>query len=267
MGRGVDAGELDRVAAAVRPEDVATIAYASGTTGPPKGCVISHANLIQTAAMYERQIALGPGSVVFMFLPLAHLLARVTQIVVLDVGGTIAYWRGESKGPLEDLRDVHPTHLPTVPRALEKIHLGALSDAEQSGRLGQAVFRWALGSGRRVRTLERRGSSPQISPDGQLVAYSCHLGLMLISATGGHPRLLVRGVVRSSGRPTADGSRPSGRRGRRAPSRGRGRSSPSTCRAAACTDRAGGRAVWNELLARWTPAGLHPDDLLQPATV
>jgi long-chain acyl-CoA synthetase len=156
-GQDVVAAELDRIAAEVRPEDVATIVYTSGTTGPPKGCIATHANLIQTARMYEQQIDLGPGSVVFMFLPLAHSLARVTQMVVLDVGGTIAYWRGDPKAVLEDLQSTRPTHLPTVPRMLEKIHAAALSGVEGGGRLKQAVFHRALASGRRARKLERQG--------------------------------------------------------------------------------------------------------------
>jgi long-chain acyl-CoA synthetase len=92
----VDTGEVDRIAAAVRPADTATIVYTSGTTGPPKGCITTHANVMQTARMYEQQIDLGPASVGFMFLPLAHSLARITQMVFLDVGGTIAYWRGDA---------------------------------------------------------------------------------------------------------------------------------------------------------------------------
>ncbi len=156
-GRDVDAGKLERMAATVRPEDLASIVYTSGTTGPPKGCMITHANLIHAARMYERQIDLGPDSVVFMFLPLAHLLARVTQMAVLDVGATIAYWRGDTRTLPADLQSTRPTHLPTVPRVLEKIHTGALRGGENGGRLRQAAFRWALGSARRVRTLERRG--------------------------------------------------------------------------------------------------------------
>ena len=157
LGQRTDPGELDRIAAKVAPEDIATIVYTSGTTGPPKGCMTTHANVMQTARMYEQQIDLGPGSVVFMFLPLAHSLARVTQMVVLDVGATIAYWRGDPKALLEDLQRVGPTHLPTVPRVLEKIHAAAVSSAEEGGRLKRAVFRRALASGRRVRALERQG--------------------------------------------------------------------------------------------------------------
>ena len=160
IGRDGDTGRLERIAAAVRPEDLASVVYTSGTTGPPKGCMITNTNLMRTAAMYEQQIDLGPGSVVFMFLPLAHLLARVTQIVVLDVGGTIAYWRGDTKTLPADLQSARPTHLPTVPRVLEKIHTSALSRSEDRGRLRRAVFRRAIASGRRVRTLERRGQRP-----------------------------------------------------------------------------------------------------------
>ena len=156
-GRAVDAAEIDRIAAAIRPEDAATIVYTSGTTGPPKGCITTHANLMRTARMYEQRIDLGPGSVVFMFLPLAHLLARVTQMVVLDVGGTLAYWSGDPKVLLDDLRSLRATHLPTVPRVLEKIHTAALSGAEDQRRLRASVLRRALATGHRVRTLEREG--------------------------------------------------------------------------------------------------------------
>jgi long-chain acyl-CoA synthetase len=159
-GRDVDAAELERIAASLAPEDVATIVYTSGTTGPPKGCVTTHRNVMRTARMYEQQIELGPGSVIFMFLPLAHSLARVTQMVVLDVGGTIAYWRGDSKSLLDDLASTQPTHVPAVPRIFEKIQAKALDSAEGAGRLRRAMFHWALDTGRRVRALEHQGRQP-----------------------------------------------------------------------------------------------------------
>jgi long-chain acyl-CoA synthetase len=156
-GQAVDAAEPDRIASQVRPEDIATIVYTSGTTGPPKGCLTTHANLMRTARMYEQQVDLGPGSVVFMFLPLAHSLARVTQLVVLDVGGTIAYWRGNPKELLDDLASTRPTHVPAVPRVFEKVYATAVGRVEEAGRIKRAMFRWALGTGRSARTLEHQG--------------------------------------------------------------------------------------------------------------
>ena len=83
-----------------------------------------------------------------MFLPLAHSLARVTQMVVLDVGGTIAYWRGDPKVVLEDLPATRPTHVPSVPRVFEKVHTKALGGVEEAGpRSKRAIFHWALEHG------------------------------------------------------------------------------------------------------------------------
>jgi len=154
---GVDDAEPDRISRLVGPRDVATIIYTSGTTGPPKGAVITHGNLMRTARMYEQQIALGPDSVIFMFLPLAHSLARVAQMVVLDVGGTIAYWRGDPRTMLDDLAMTEPTHVPAVPRVFEKIRAAALDSAEGAGALKRAIFHWALQTGRRARSVEHAG--------------------------------------------------------------------------------------------------------------
>ena len=159
----VDSTAPDEIARLVQPEDMATIVYTSGTTGPPKGCITTHANCMATARMYEDELEFATTDepiVVFMFLPLAHSLARVTQMVVLDVGGTIAYWRGDPKLVLEDLAATRPTHVPSVPRVFEKVHTKALSGVEEAGRLKRAIFHWALETGRRVREQERRGASP-----------------------------------------------------------------------------------------------------------
>jgi long-chain acyl-CoA synthetase len=160
-GEAGDASAVDEIATQIQPDDMATIIYTSGTTGPPKGCVATHRNCMAMAKMYEHQLAFGPGEpVVFMFLPLAHSLARMTQMLVIDVGGTIAYWRGDPKVLLEDLAATRPTHLPSVPRIYEKMHVQALAGMERAGRVKRAIFHWALDTGRRVRELERRGGRP-----------------------------------------------------------------------------------------------------------
>jgi len=162
-GKDVPPEAVDAVARTIRPEDTATIVYTSGTTGPPKGCVTTHDNVMATARMYEEELRFASGDermVVFMFLPLAHSLARVTQMVTLDVGGTVAFWRGDPRIVLEDLAETRPTHVPSVPRVFEKVHTKALAGVEEAGSLKRAIFRWALGTGRRVRELERAGESP-----------------------------------------------------------------------------------------------------------
>jgi long-chain acyl-CoA synthetase len=159
----VDASRPDEIAREVKSDDPATIVYTSGTTGPPKGCVTTHENLMSTAAAYEQQLdftAPDRSIVVFMFLPLAHSLARVTQMVVLDVGATIAYWRGDPRHLLEDLAESRPTHVPSVPRTFEKVHTKAMAGSEEGSRARRSLFEWALATGRRMRAAERSGHRP-----------------------------------------------------------------------------------------------------------
>src|SRR4051795_5654456 len=77
-----DASVADERVRAVAPEDAATIVYTSGTTGPPKGCVLSHANLLYTAGAYIDRLELRSSApVIFQYLPLAHGLARLVSLV------------------------------------------------------------------------------------------------------------------------------------------------------------------------------------------
>jgi long-chain acyl-CoA synthetase len=162
--RAVDApdGAVDRAVAKVAGTDAATIVYTSGTTGPPKGCVLTHDNLVATIRMYEEQLReeLEPGVVIFMFLPLAHSLARVVQMVALDVGATLSFWQGDPKQLLDDIAEARPTYLPSVPRVFEKIHARAMGSVEDASHVRRLLFDWALAAGGRARAIERRGGSP-----------------------------------------------------------------------------------------------------------
>jgi len=153
-----DPEEIERRVEEVAPSDVATIVYTSGTTGPPKGCLLTHANLLAASAMYTSQLQLEDVQpVIYMFLPLAHVLARIAQIVVLDVGGTLVYWRRDATRVLDEVAETQPTHFVAVPRVYEKIRAGALSAAEAKGPHARLLFAWALEVGRRARTVERSG--------------------------------------------------------------------------------------------------------------
>jgi long-chain acyl-CoA synthetase len=133
--------------AALRPDEVATIVYTSGTTGPPKGCELTHANCVATVRMYEAQVALRPGSVIFMFLPLAHALARMVEFVALEAGATLSFWSRDPKRLLDDLAAARPTHFPSVPRLFEKVRGRALATAEEAGGVRRRMFDWALKTG------------------------------------------------------------------------------------------------------------------------
>jgi long-chain acyl-CoA synthetase len=161
-GRALDEAVGATRSAAIRPEDVATIVYTSGTTGPPKGCMLTHANLLATVEMYREHLELDSDMVAYLFLPLAHALARVTQLVVLSVGGTIVYWRGDPKQIVAELAEARPTHFPSVPRIFEKVHTAVLggAGAAQAPRLRVGARRGPAGARSRADRHARRGTRP-----------------------------------------------------------------------------------------------------------
>jgi long-chain acyl-CoA synthetase len=144
--------------AAVDPQDAATIVYTSGTTGPPKGCVLSHANLLFTADTYIDRLGMRDAPpVIFQYLPLAHVLARMVSFVALDTGGVLAFWGGDTKNLAKDIAEAEPTHIPTVPRLLEKIHTRVVGTAASAGGAKAEIFKRALATGEKVAKAKREG--------------------------------------------------------------------------------------------------------------
>jgi long-chain acyl-CoA synthetase len=108
--------------------------------------------------MYRGQLELDDiQPVIYMFLPLAHVLARLAQTVVLDVGGTLVYWAGDPQRIIAEIPRAAPTHFVAVPRIYEKLHTGVLSAVEDRGPHTKLLFAWALEVGRRARVSQRAG--------------------------------------------------------------------------------------------------------------
>ncbi|HEV2999156.1 MAG TPA: AMP-dependent synthetase/ligase, partial [Solirubrobacteraceae bacterium] len=127
--------------------------YTSGTTGRPKGCMLTHGNYRANSDMCASAVDLGDGATIFVFLPLAHSMTRVITLFALDQGHELAYWRGDLTRVLEDVQEVRPTDLPSVPRLFEKVHQAATSATGARRRL----LDWAVARGRAAREAERAG--------------------------------------------------------------------------------------------------------------
>jgi long-chain acyl-CoA synthetase len=136
-GQGRSSDELDARRAAVRPEDAFTFIYTSGTTGPPKGCVLTHGNYSAIIDMVGEAGEIQGDEVIYLYLPLAHSFALLIQLAVFHLGGTLAYFGGDTKQILPELLEVKPTYLPSVPRVFEKIYTlahGAIEAMEPEER-------------------------------------------------------------------------------------------------------------------------------------
>ena len=156
-GRNRNAGELESRCAAVRPEDSFTYIYTSGTTGPPKGCVLSHGNYRSIIGMLSEVGQIGEGEVVYLYLPLAHSFALLIQLVTFYLGGTIAYFGGDTKQIVAELMEVKPTYLPSVPRVFEKVYTLAQGALAAQPEEEQERAKAAIALGIEVRELMARG--------------------------------------------------------------------------------------------------------------
>ena len=135
-GAQVSDDELARRLDARTADDLATIIYTSGTTGRPKGCELTHRNLL-AGARNAVQGALAeifdvPGSSTLLFLPLAHSFARIIQVGCLEAGGILMHWP-DSSTVAKGLPQTSPTFLLAVPRVFEKVFNSAQQQASESG--------------------------------------------------------------------------------------------------------------------------------------
>jgi long-chain acyl-CoA synthetase len=141
----------------VAEDDLAALIYTSGTTGPPKGCMLTHRNLV-TAAMCVVEGMNQPGDVILLFLPLAHSYGRLAHQAGTHRRATIALVADVARVP-EAMAAVRPTVLPAVPRVYEKVHANTLGEIERAGGLRTRIGLWALGVGARASRARREASS------------------------------------------------------------------------------------------------------------
>ena len=124
--------------------------------------MLTHGNLVRGHRRRSSSaLKFAPGEdVLYVFLPLAHVLTRIVQLFAIDAGGEMAYWRRDPKKIVEDVQIIKPTHLPSVPRIFEKIHTAATAKADAAGGAKAKIFHWAVGVGREVARREDRGGHP-----------------------------------------------------------------------------------------------------------
>ncbi|MCF0253067.1 MAG: AMP-binding protein, partial [Duodenibacillus sp.] len=129
------------------PDDLSALVYTSGTTGRPKGVMLTHRNIVSNVQQCTRAIDTGDGDVILSFLPLSHTFERtVSYYLGACVGAKLAISRGVAH-LAEDLKEVNPTMLCTVPRVLERFHASFMNARQKMSRRKGWLFDWAQEAG------------------------------------------------------------------------------------------------------------------------
>lgn len=161
LGATISDDELDHRRTLAAPADPATIVYTSGTTGEPKGAVLTHENflgqVLNIAAAYREIVHEGGNTVIF--LPLAHVLARGLQLICLASGMRIAHL-SDTTAVVSTLSTLRPTFLVAVPRVLQKIQAAAAGKAADKGltSVWQKAHITAVSWGRRAEQIDEGGA-------------------------------------------------------------------------------------------------------------
>jgi len=152
--------EVDRRAAAVNPDDVATLIYTSGTTGPPKAVLLTHRNCLSAAAGFASFVPADENDRILSYLPLAHIAERGASEFRQYIFGNPTYFASSIDRLAEHLRDVRPTLFFGVPRIWEKMAASMRAQLDSASGLRGRLANWAVGVGERVVDARQQGRDP-----------------------------------------------------------------------------------------------------------
>eukprot|EP00474_Spongospora_subterranea_P008619 CRZ09077.1 hypothetical protein [Spongospora subterranea] len=124
-------------------DDVAYIMYTSGTTGQPKGAIMTHGNVLSGVPGIEHYVRVHETDTHFCFLPLAHIFETDAQVVMMLMGGRVGFWQGNIKKLTDDLCALRPTIMMAVPRVLSRIYQTIMGGVTDSSCVKRSIFRHA----------------------------------------------------------------------------------------------------------------------------
>lgn len=141
----IEAG-IDRI----EPDDMLTLIYTSGTTGVPKGVMLSHNNILtNTRYLTEQSGVINENDVLLSFLPLSHILERTAGYYLSIYNGALLAFADSIEKVPENMVEIRPTVMVSVPRLFEKIYHRIFENAHQMPAVKKALFHWAVDVGKK----------------------------------------------------------------------------------------------------------------------
>ncbi|KAH8513257.1 hypothetical protein H0E87_006521 [Populus deltoides] len=176
-----------------KKEDICTIMYTSGTTGDPKGVLISNDSIVTLIAGVKRLLesvkeSLTSEDVYLSYLPLAHIFDRVIEELFIQHGASIGFWRGDVKLLIEDIGELKPTIFCAVPRVLERVYSGLQQKVSTGGFLKKTLFNVAYSH--KFSSMKKGLAHHQASPICDKIVFN-----KVRQGLGGKVRLILSGAA------------------------------------------------------------------------
>ncbi|KAK9059331.1 hypothetical protein SSX86_021951 [Deinandra increscens subsp. villosa] len=176
-----------------KKSDICTIMYTSGTTGDPKGVLISNNTIVTLIAGVRRLLgsaneSLDEHDVYLSFLPLAHIFDRIIEECFINHGASIGFWRGDVKLLIEDIGELKPTIFCAVPRVLDRIYSGLQQKIAAGGFLKRSIFNLAYSY--KLRNMKGGKKHSEASPLSDKVVFS-----KVKEGLGGNVRIILSGAA------------------------------------------------------------------------
>jgi len=178
--------------ASVGRDDLATIVYTSGTTGPPKGVMQTHGNHLASVEAVGAIDLARENEIAFLFLPLAHSFARMLEYYGLWAG-TVTAFASSVDAVAQEIAEVKPHLIPSVPRIFEKIYARIMGTRDSSNAIRQTLFDWAVGVGRERSLAEQERQPVPILVGAQAMVADLLVLSRIRQVLGGQVRLMVSG--------------------------------------------------------------------------
>jgi long-chain acyl-CoA synthetase len=177
---------------AVKGNDLCTIIYTSGTTGEPKGVMLTHHNIISNVKSALETYPIGDTDIFLSFLPLCHIYERMGGYYTGFSSGGQIYFAESIETVAQNLIEVHPTIVTSVPRLFERIYSKIIKNVESQPEKKQKIFNWAIETGKEYARAKKAGKVSLALSVKQKLADKL-VFTKLRDKTGGNLRFFISG--------------------------------------------------------------------------